>query len=281
MANIGDVRPLRHKQSSFHDPTDAAKAHFLFQNYKQKFTSYLPVLGPIIDGLKEFLTELKNVDRSNPPQWFTQTLFDTLTPILSFAHFRPGVTGQSTLATVLGLPLTMVSTPLRKVLFPFVPLPPDPKLVIATAVQKYLIEAIENYGQIIQDLIPLFRPFQDACISVSQEEAAVAPRIKDNAPGPEPATADQCIAAWNGVHAAGNAFIDLLSGGSSTNETSAAKFFRLKAEVVAQANPVTPVDVTKAFGPPASATTTLPEMSATTGQIVANFNTILTQPFIE
>ncbi len=234
----------------------------------------------MIDGLNNFLTELKNIDKAHPPAWFKQTLFETLTPILSFASFRPGIEGQSILAGILELSLSMVNTPLNKVLFPFFPFPPDPKVVIAEAVQNNLVDPITKYGQLIRDLIPLFEPFQAACITVSQEQAAVAPRIRDNAPGPEPATADQCTAAWNDVKNAGNAFINYVAGGSSANAASTEKSFRLKT-FAAQAEPISPGDVTKAFGPPSYASTTLPEMSATTGQIVANFNKILTQPLIE
>jgi hypothetical protein len=234
----------------------------------------------MIDGLNNFLTELKNIDKAHPPAWFKQTLFDTLVPILSFASFRPGVEGQSILAGILGLSITMVNTPLNKVLFPFFPLPPYPKVVIAEAVQKNLVDPITKYGQLIRDLIPLFEPFQVACITVSQEQAAVAPRIRDNAPGPEPTTADQCTAAWNDVKNSGNAFINYVSGGSSASAPSTEKSFRLTT-FAAQAEPISPGDVTKAFGPPSCVPTTLPEMSATTGQIVANFNKILTQPFIQ
>jgi hypothetical protein len=224
--------------------------------------------------LNNFLTELKNIDKAHPPAWFKQTLFDSLRPLLSFASFRPGIEGQSILAGILGLPLSMVNTPLNKVLFPY------PKVVIAEAVQKNLVDPITKYGQLIRDLIPLFEPFQAACITVSEEQAAVAQRIKDNTPGPEPTTADQCTAAWNNVQNAGNGFINYVAGGSSANTASTGKSFRLKS-FDAQAEPISPGDITKAFGPPSYASTTLPEMSATTGQIVANFNEILTQPFIE
>ena len=114
----------------------------------------------------------------------------------------------------------MVNKPLNKVLLPFFLLPPDPKVVIAEAVQKNLVDPITKYGQLIRDLIPLFEPFQAACIIVSQEQAAVAPRIKDNAPGPEPTTADQCTAAWDDVQNGGNGFLNYVAGGSSANTAS-------------------------------------------------------------
>jgi len=197
----------------------------------------------MIDGLNNFLTELKNIDKAHPPPWFKQTLFDTLIPILSFASFRPGIQGQSILAGILGLSLSMVNTPLNKLLFPFFPIPPDPKVVIAEAVQKNCVDAITKYGQVIRDLIPLFEPFELACITVSQEQAAVAPRIKDNAPGPVPTTADQCTAAWNDVQNAGNGFINYVAGGSSANAAST----ETSKSPAAQAEPISPGDVTKAF----------------------------------
>jgi hypothetical protein len=273
-SDLSDMNEVR-------NPNSRRKTALIFhQEYKRKFIDYLPILDPMIDGLNNFLTELGDIDKAHPPAWFKQTLFDILIPILSFAGFRPGVEGQSTLAGILGLTLSMVNTPLNKVLFPFFPLPPDPKVVIAEAVQKNLVEAITKYGQLIRDLIPLFEPFQAACVAVAQEQVAVAPRIKDNAPGPEPTSADQCIAAWDDVRNAGNGFINYVAGGSSANAASTEKSFRLKP-FAAQAESISPGDVTETFGPPSYVSTTLPEMSATTGQIVANFNKILTQPFIE
>ena len=76
---------------------------------------------------------------------------------------------------------------------------------------------------------------------------------------------------WNGVIDAGTNFINLLSGsGVASMKVLAAKSFQM-----------TPGDMTAAFGPPSNASTMLPEMSVTTGQIVANFNKILTLPFIK
>ncbi|KAF8337660.1 hypothetical protein F5887DRAFT_1284984 [Amanita rubescens] len=213
------------------------------EEYRQKFNDYLPILDPMVDGLNNFLTELKNIDKENPPAWFKQTLFDTLTPILSFASFRPGVEGQSILAGILGLSISMVNTPLNEILFPLFPLSPDPKVVIAEAVQTNCVDAITKYEELIRDLIPLFEPFQAACITVSEEQVAVAPRIKDNAPGPEPTTADQCILAWDDVKNAGNGFINYVAGGSSANAAST----ETSKSPAAQAEPISPGDVTKAF----------------------------------
>ena len=76
---------------------------------------------------------------------------------------------------------------------------------------------------------------------------------------------------WNGVIDAGTNFINLLSGGGvASMKALAVKSFQM-----------TPSDMTVAFGPPSDASTMLPEMSATTGQIVTNFNKILTLLFIK
>lgn len=224
-----------------------------------------------------FLDELVNVDKSNPPAWINQSLFNTLRPIVSFANFRDGVVGESSLAGVLGLPISMVSTPLNRILFPLFPTSPDPKEVIAKAVQEHLVGAIEAYSSTITSLIPLFSTFGDTYAVLAEEQAAVVPRMRADAPGTPPATAEQCIAAWNGVRDAATNIIDLLSGGGAT-KSGATESFRAAAT---DAAPVSPGDVTAAFGPPSKATETLPEMSATTGQIVANFNKILTLPFVE
>ena len=237
-------------------------------------------------NLKQFQDELANVGQSNPPAWFNQTLFDTLRPILSFAKFRDGVLGESSLAGILGLPITTVNTPLSKVLFPLLPTTPAPKDVISQAIQEHLIDAIQAYSGIISSLIPLFSTFAEAYDALAKEQAAIVPRIEANAAGDPPATADECIAAWNGVSAAATAFIHLLSGGGSA-PASASEGTGSAAEDPTQSAggdikaSVSPGDVTAAFGPPSEATTTLPEMSATTGQIVENFNKILTLPFIE
>jgi hypothetical protein len=221
--------------------------------------------------LQQFQDELINIDQSNPPSWFHQTLFDTLRPILSFAIFRDGVEGESSLAGILGLPFKTTSTPLEQVLFPIFPTNPDPKVVISEAVQVHLVDAIEEYSKTLKNLIPLFTTFSETYIMLSEEQAAIVPRIMDDSPGTQPTTGDQCMTAWNGVKDAGTNFIHLLSGGGvASTKTLATKSFRM-----------TPGDVTAAFGPPSDASTTLPEMSATTGQIVANFNKILTLPFIE
>ena len=222
--------------------------------------------------LQQFHDELVNIDKSNPPLWFHQTLFDTLKPILSFASFRDGVEGQASLAGILGLSLTTTATPLNRVLFPFFPTSPDPKDVIGEAVQVYLIDAIEEYSKTLKNLIPLFTTFSETCVVLSEEQAAIVPRIMEDSPGTPPTTGDQCMTAWKGVKDAGNDFIQSLSGGGlvASTKTLAAKSFRL-----------TPGDVTAAFGPPSDASAALPEMSATTSQIVANFNKILTLPFIE
>jgi len=233
--------------------------------------------------LQQFHDELVNIDKSNPPSWFRQTLFDTLRPILSFASFRVGVLGESSLAGILGVPLRTTATPLNQVLFPFLPTSPDPKTVIAEAVQVHLIDAIEEYSKILKSLIPLFTTFSKACVALSEEQAAVVPRIMDDSPGPQPTTGDQCMTAWNGVKDAGTNFINLLSGGGvaggvASTKTSGEKSVRM---TTTDRTSMTPGDVTATFGPPSEASTTLPEMSATTGQIVANFNKILTLPFVE
>lgn len=244
----------------------------------------MPVLEPILANLQKFLTELSTVDKSNPPAWFHQTLFDTLRPILSFASFRDGVVGESSLAGILGLPIATVNTPLNKVLFPLFPRNPNPKIAIGKAVQENLIDAIQAYSSTIGSLTPLFSTFADTCVTLAAEQAAVVPRITDNSPGKQPTTGTQCIAAWNGVIDAATGFINLLSGGGSASASTAStkslgqKSFRV--ETIGAAS-LTPGDVTAAFGPPSDASTTLPEMSATTGQIVSNFNKILTLPFVE
>ena len=229
--------------------------------------------------MQKFLTELSTVDKSNPPAWFHQTLFDTLRPILSFASFRDGVVGESSLAGILGLPIATVNTPLNRVLFPLFPPNPNPKVVIGKAVQENLVDAIQAYSTVIGSLTPLFSTFEDTCVCLAAEQAAIVPRIKDNSPGEPPATASDCIAAWNGVSDAANGFINLLSGGGSASaSTASTKSVQLAATRTAS---VAPGDVTAAFGPPSDASTTLPEMSATTGQIVENFNKILSLPFVE
>ena len=222
--------------------------------------------------LKQFHDELVNIDKSNPPSWFHQTLFDTLRPILSFASFRDGVEGQASLAGILGLSLTRTTTPLNRVLFPFFPTTPDPKNAIGEAVQMYLVDAIEEYSRTVKNLIPLFTTFSETCLALSEEQAAIVPRIMEDSPGTPPTAGDQCMTAWNDIKDAGNNFIQSLSGGGlvASTKTLAAKSFQL-----------TPGDVTAAFGPPSDTSATLPEMNATTGQIVANFNKILTLPFIE
>ncbi|KJA22821.1 hypothetical protein HYPSUDRAFT_40603 [Hypholoma sublateritium FD-334 SS-4] len=264
---------------------DVSDLAALNTEYRDIFKSYLPILDPILTNLQKFLAELATVDKSNPPAWFHQTLFDTLRPILSFASFRDGVVGESSLAGILGLPISTVSTPLNKVLFPFFPTSPNPKVTIGKAVQENLIDAIQAYSGTVGSLIPLFSAFADTCATLAAEQAAIVPRIKDNSPGKQPATGDQCIVAWNGVVDAATGFINLLSGGSSTSAASTAsttslaqKSFRVATTATAS---LTPGDVTAAFGPPSDASTTLPEMSATTGQIVANFNKILTLPFVD
>ena len=165
-------------------------------------------------------------------------------------------------------------TPLNQVLFPLFPTNPNPKDVIGKAVQVYLVDAIEEYSKTLKHLIPLFKIFSETCVALSEEQAAIVPRIMEDSPGTPPTTGDQCMTAWKGVKDAGNEFIQSLSGGGlvASTKTVAAKASRLT---------VTPGDVTAAFGPPSDASTTLPEMSATTGQIVANFNKILTLPFVE
>ncbi len=230
--------------------------------------------------MQKFLAELSTVDKSNPPAWFHQTLFDTLRPILTFASFRDGVVGESSLAGILGLPIATVNTPLNRVLFPLFPPNPSPKVVIGKAVQENLVDTIQAYSTIIGSLTPLFSTFADTCVCVAAEQAAIVPRIKDNSPGETPATDSDCVAAWNGVRDAANAFINLISGGGSTSvSTVSTKSVQLAA--TRTASTVAPGDVTAAFGPPSEASTTLPEMSATTGQIVENFNKILTLPFVE
>lgn len=261
----------------------------LNDQYKAIFTSYLSRLNPILDGLQKFLSELASIDKSNPPTWFHQTLFDTLVPILSFASFRPGVTGQSSLAGILGLSLKTVSTPLNEVLFPFLPTKPDPKTAITEAIQTHLVEAINQYKQMVEDLIPIFTLFADALVMLSDEQRAIVPRIKENAPGPKPTTGDQCVAAWTGVKNAATTFIHLLSGNTdstSSTTTPAPKPFQVKDLAVhsapsSKSSPIAPGDVTAAFGPPSMASQTLPQMGTTTGQIVMNFNKILTLPFID
>ena len=237
--------------------------------------------------LQQFHDELVNIDKSDPPSWFRQTLFDTLRPILSFASFRDGVLGESSLAGILGVPLKTTATPLNEVLFPLFPTNPDPKTVIAEAVQVHLVDAIEEYSKTLKSLIPLFTTFSKACIALSEEQAGIVPRIMDDSPGPQPTTGDECMTAWNGVKDAGNNFIRLLSGGGvaggvASTKTLVEKSIRMTTtETTTDRTSMTPGDVTATFGPPSEASTTLPEMSATTGQIVANFNKILTLPFVE
>ena len=69
------------------------------------------------------------------------------------------------------------------------------------------------------------------------------------------------MTSWKGVKDAGNNVLQSLSGGGLVASTRklAAKSFRL-----------TPGVVTAAFGPPFDASATLPEMSATASQFVAN-----------
>jgi len=132
-------------------------------------------------------------------------------------------------------------------------------------------------------------------------------------------TAQEAADAWTAVGPAADAFISLvvsgsISGGPSMLSASAvskavraqlavqpkAKVFNAKqlfrggsgsksaaagVRALAAAAPpvtITQADVTKDFGPPpAYSTQTLPEMSATTGKIEADFQKILTLPFIE
>lgn len=184
----------------------------------------MPVLDPILANLQNFLDQLSTVDKSNPPAWFHQTLFATLRPILSFASFRDGIVGESSLAGILGLPIATVNTPLNKVLFPFFPHDPIPKVVIGEAVQENLIDAIQAYASTIdKSLSPLFSTFADTYETLAVEQAAVVPRIADNSPGKLPTTGTQCIAAWNGVIDAATGFIDLISGGGSASTLAASK----------------------------------------------------------
>ena len=218
--------------------------------------------------LQQFHDELVDIDKSNPLLWLHQSLFDTLRPILSFASFRNGFEGESSLAAILDVSLKMTSIPLKEVLFPFFPTNLDPRTVIAKAVKVHLVDAIEEYLKSLESFIQLITTFSETYVVLSEEQAATVPRIMDDSPGTQRTTGYKCLTAWNSVKDAGSIFIHLLSGGGVARGRVPSR--------------KTPGNVTAAFGPPYDASTTLPEMSATTGQIIAkNFNKIFTIPFIE
>jgi len=156
--------------------------------------------------------------------------------------------------------------------------------MIAEAVQVHLVDAIKKYSDTLKSLIPLFTTFSETYVVLSEEQAAIVPRIMDDTPGPQPTTGDQCMTAWNGVEDVGTDFIHLLSGGAvaggkvASEKTLAAKSFQM---MTTDRTSKTPGDVTAIFGPPSDTPGVLPEMSATTGQIVANFYKILALPFVE
>lgn len=170
------------------------------QEYHNVFECYLPKLATILLDLQQFYVELVNIDKSNPPLWFHQTLFNSLRHILSFTSF---------LGRILACWYTrrfpqMTSTPLKQVLFLTFPTSPDPKAVIAEAViaeavQVNLANAIEKYSKTLKSLIPLFTTFSEIYILLSDEQAATVPRILDDSPGTHATTGGQCMSAWNGT----------------------------------------------------------------------------------
>ena len=186
-------------------------------------------------------------------------------------------------------------------------------------IQSYvgtLSDLIRNFG----NLVHLFTAVSAVMLAVKRDIELFAQSMPGASTSTTKiVTAQEAADAWTAVGPAANGFISLVasgsvSGGLSTLSASAiskvvraqlaiqpkAKVFNSKqlfragagnksvaasVKAVAAAVPpitITQADVTKDFGaPPAYSAQTLPEMSATTGKIEADFQKIMTMPFIE
>ncbi|KAI9106323.1 hypothetical protein DFS34DRAFT_589564 [Phlyctochytrium arcticum] len=276
-----------------------------------------PHAADIINHLNAFVGELKLPQTSDVhPPYYQQSIFEIVAPIMApIATFSDSVSGKALLADLLDLTVDNVTQPLERVFHP----PPSTKApnvtpeMVANAITRRLISPIQSYEGTLQDIITDFGAMVNILSAVSGGMTAVSRGIEQFGQGEQststaqPVTAKEAAAAWTAVGPAADAFVNLVASGrgSSGSTTLSARavakpsllkaakqqvFSEKKSErphamMAAAPSPnvsITVKDVTSAFGaPPAYSAETLPEMTATTGKIAANFTKIMTLPFIE
>ena len=203
------------------------------QKYANIFRIYVSILAPVISNLTKFHDELlRPIDERNPP-WWTQSLFDTLTPLLApIATFSPGTVGQSTLAGLLQLTVEQVSTPLSKVI--------GHKLTlkdVAASVDTYLLLVLRKYQDLTLSRLSIyFDAFVNIVSLVSKERANVIKRLESQSHATAQSTssgtsADQCVGAWNDASDAASAFISVVSGGKPDRPARSINMSRLQSLV--------------------------------------------------
>ncbi|KIM19871.1 hypothetical protein M408DRAFT_334234 [Serendipita vermifera MAFF 305830] len=300
---------------NFHALTDSQERIYILIEKFPSTHDEIASLNEFVDQLK-----LPQTSDIHPP-YYEHSIYEIVAPILEpIATFPDTDHGKAQLADRLHLTLADVTKPLREVFNPPLGTTKKiTPTVVANAVTQYLIAPIQSYVATLQDIVRDFGSLVNMFSAVSASMIAVSRGIELFAQGNPGAststsdivTADQAAAAWTEVGPAADGFINVVAGGrpssgstllsarAATNDNRAhiaknPKVFATKhlfkfkaASMAAESSSDEPIsiakkDVTSSFGaPPAYSAQTLPDMTATTGKINADFTKIMTMPFID
>ncbi|KAK7031103.1 hypothetical protein VNI00_013708 [Paramarasmius palmivorus] len=183
--------------------------------YRKVFTSYLPVLDPVVQNLLKLCNDLQ--DRAPDSPYWTKPLYDTVAPALSpIATFAEGTPGKSTLAGILHLQIDQVSNPLNKLVESGAVELED----VVAAIETHLYSVLHHYQSTVRHMSGYLTSLINFAEDIVKARNSILNRLRQATTSPLNGTsADDCVSAWTGASGAAQAFIDVVSGGKTDRPT--------------------------------------------------------------